>query len=107
MKITGNRYDYLIQLVPRKRGSTFEIISWYKEDNSQSSITNVNAVIGEIISPFIESDEVEDSSIDTSRKIGKQLFDNAVDAFGSNNWLLYLEDDLDEDKELGGWNTEA
>ena len=104
-KISGNQYDYFIELSHHKNGSSFRILCLSKKDNRKSAITNVNTVIGEIIEPVLKTNEIEGSAIDVNMKTGKKLFANAVDTFTDKYWVAYLEKNLDKDKEEGGWNS--
>jgi hypothetical protein len=103
-KITGNKYNYLIELSEQR---IFQILCICKMDKSKkSAITNVNAIIGEILQPVLGTDEIEDSFVDVDSRIGKNLFSSAVEIFKDKNWLCYLEKNLDEDIEQGGWNSD-
>ncbi len=106
-KIIGKRYDYSIELLNRKTKSAFQILCLHKETNRKSAITNLNTIIGEIIEPVLKTNEIEDSIIDVNIESGKELFAVATDAFNDKHWVEYLENDLDEDLEQGGWNSET
>jgi hypothetical protein len=99
-KIKGVRYNYLIDFSKME----FQIYAICKEDNKQSSITNLNTIIGEIVEPVLKTNEIENSWVEVDFKIGKKLFSIARNTFKDKHWINYLEKNLDEDKLQGGWN---
>lgn len=102
--IFGNRYDFTIELEKNNGNYSFEISSIYKKENKKSIITNVNFVISELISRVLHTADVE-TTILVSKNKGMRLFRKSLDAFKDELWVHYLESELDEDRNIGGWNS--
>jgi hypothetical protein len=100
-KIKGIRYDYEIDFSKTE----FQIFAICKEDNRQSSITNLNTIVGEIVEPILKTNEIENSWVEVDLKKGEKLFSLAIITFTDKHWIEYLEKNLNEDKQQGGWNT--
>lgn len=102
--IDGNRYKYSIELEKVNNNYFFEILSQFKEQNRKSTITNVNFIISEIIFPIIGTSDLE-TTIVLNKKNGEKLFDTTISIFNVPDWIDRLEIALDEDREIGGWNS--
>ena len=103
-KFLGNQYDFIIELEKYGRTNCFHILSLYKKENIKSTITNLNFIISELVCPLLNTSEIE-SDIFLSQKLGKKLFSESVNAFSNKSWLKELENNLDKDRILGGWNA--
>ena len=94
--IEGNRYDYTIKYLDN---GVFEVSTIRKKDGRKSSITNLNMIIGEIIEPVLNTNNIEDSHLEIKeRAIGEKLYKRAVRIFSDKQWISkYLECQLDDD----------
>ncbi|MBD3339684.1 MAG: hypothetical protein GF353_11285 [Candidatus Lokiarchaeota archaeon] len=103
--IFGDRYNYLLELAEDKK-FYFEIYAKYVVTNQVSIITNLNCIISE----FIDISENNPGYYETTWEFDEIkeadfMFKIAQDLFSSKYFIRYLEDQLDEDRELGGWNS--
>ncbi len=111
-KFEGIRYDYIIELDHGDDESHFEIKSMHKPDGCKSCITNVNYVLSEFVLPILNPNDLDEYEVDFESTIvashaeGEALFQNAVSFFQAKTGLEWLEKELDNDKNLGGWNAE-
>ena len=102
----GNRYDITIE--SDTTDGYFEISAVNRNSGRKSVVTNMNAVISEILDPVLE---IEDEDIETSIFISdykkhEQLVEWAKHCLRDKHWINnYLETSFDEDMELGGWNS--
>lgn len=103
-EILGNRYRFLIELVNNKKENFFQILCLYKEENLKSTITNLNFIISELIFPVLKTSDI-DSIISINKIEGEKLFIKSISTFKNQSWITELEKSLDEDREIGGWNS--
>jgi len=103
-KIVGANYSYLIELTKREKKNLFQILSVHHKTRKKSVITNLNFIISELILPIINHPEI-DNVISLSRTKGMKLFTESISAFKNKSWLNPLEKLLDEDRVIGGWNS--
>ncbi len=104
-KIIGKKYEYLVEI--DNSTGYFEIISKHIETKQTSTITNLNFLISELSSCYDQNDEIDETTWiikDNGRlkKLKQLVFKN----FKNNSFLLYLEQQLDIDRNIGGWNSE-
>jgi len=94
--IKGNRYDYVIKYSDK---GYFVIYATRKKDGRRSPITNLNTIIGQVISPVLNLDCIENSDLYVkNKKKGKKLYRYAIKTLTDKHWVSrYLESDLDED----------
>lgn len=106
-KIVGQRYDFLIELEKYGRSNCFHILSRYKKGKRKSTITNLNFIISELINPTLKIDEENiDTELILNHQQAEKLFFETVSTFKNKSWLDNLEVHLDEDRKLGGWNSD-
>jgi hypothetical protein len=103
-KISGNRYSFLIEFVNSGKEYIFQILCLYKEENTKSTITNLNFIISELIIPILKTSDI-DSIVSLNRIKGNKLFIKSISSFKNKSWIAALEKSLDEDRTLGGWNS--
>ena len=103
-RVEGNRYNFIIELEKYGRRNSFHILSLFKENGQKSTITNVNYIISELIFPVLKSSDI-DSIVFLNKKQGEKLFMETVSAFNDKLWIKELENHLDEDRGIGGWNS--
>ncbi len=101
----GNRYDYQVDIDFEYR--TFEIYSKHLVSKRYSPITNINYIISELSDSLSEKDLIEGSiwEVETSEKL-KKLKENTDIIFRSKKSIDFLEKQLDQDRLLGGWNSD-
>jgi len=94
--IEGNRYDYVIKYSKKK---SFVIYATRKKDGRKSAITNLNTIIGEVISPILKTTDIEHSDLYIkNEEKGRKLYKFAIKTLTDKHWVSkYLESDLDED----------
>lgn len=103
-KISGNRYSFLIKLVNSEKESFFQIMCLYKKESLKSTITNLNFIISELISPVLKTSDI-DCILSLNKIKAEKLFFKSVSSFKNQSWIAELEKSLDEDRTLGGWNS--
>ena len=104
-KIIGKKYEYLIET--DNSIGCFEIISKHIETNRVSTITNLNFLISELSSCYDQNDEIDETTwiIKDNRRL-KRLKKLVYNNFNDPSFLVYLEQQLDIDRNIGGWNSE-
>ena len=104
-KFSGNRYKYSIEFVNNENEYYFQILCLYKKWNLKSTITNLNFIISELISPILGISDI--TNILSLKKIeAKKLISLSKLSFNNRAWVVALENSLDEDRALGGWNSD-
>lgn len=104
-KITGKDYLHSIESIRDGRYYCFQIRSEHKKSKRSANITNLNFILSNIVSQVMDDSKVEDSWIDTSKQKADNLFAIAQDCFENKKWIIYLEQELDEDRECGEWES--
>ena len=107
MKINynGNRYNYQVAINQNHR--TFEVHSKHLFSNKYSTITNLNFIISELSNSLSENDFIEESTwkIESVNKLGV-LKERIEIIFKDQKSIDFLENQLDQDRLLGGWNSD-
>jgi hypothetical protein len=101
---TGNRYNFQVQIRKLKSDFLFEINSQHIESKQKSTITNLNFLVSELIQPILEVN-IDETTILLDKNQGKRLFKKTISVFKNKSWILLLEENLDEDRNIGGWNA--
>lgn len=103
-KIFGYRYKFIVVLEKNDNNYSFEILSSYNRTQQDSTITNVNFIISELIYEIIQTNDI-DTTINLNKIDGIKLFRKSIASFKVKSWIKSLEKALDEDRNLGGWNS--
>lgn len=107
MKINydGNRYNYQVEINQNYR--TFEVHSKHLFSNNYSTITNLNFIISELSNSLSEKDFIEESTwkVESINKLDI-LKEKIEIIFNDQKSIVFLESQLDQDRLLGGWNTD-
>ena len=107
MKINydGNRYNYQVEINQNYR--TFEVYSKHLFSNNYSTITNLNFIISELSNSLSEKDFIEESTwkVESINKLDI-LKEKIEIIFNDQKSIVFLESQLDQDRLLGGWNTD-
>ena len=105
----GERYAFQLE-ISLNTISLFSIHAKYLKDNSASTITSVNWIISEFGSTVVNEDEI--SNIDwesdwyiEDRTLAKKLWQKAKKEFNNINFIRYLENELDDDRSCGEWES--
>ena len=100
----GNRYVYQVDINQRYR--TFEVCSKHLYSKNYSTITNINYVISELSNSLSEKDIIEELTwkIETINKLD-MLIEKIEVIFKNQKSIEFLENQLDQDRLLGGWNS--
>lgn len=104
-KIFGNRYEFIIELGRFDNAFSFEILSLFKATGQKSIITNLNLIISELVFPLLETTDV-DTTVILNKQQGTKLFNTSKSFFKNKYWIKLLEENLDEDRNIGGWNSD-
>jgi len=102
----GNRYDVTVK--SDTTNGYFEIFAMHKTTSKQSSVTNLNIVISEILNPILETKnkDIESNIWITNHIKHGQLVKWATKCFKDKYWIInHLEEAFDDDRELGEWNN--
>jgi hypothetical protein len=100
--IETDRHTHSIILDANDSLCAFEIIARDKLNNTKSTITNINWILSELITPIIQLENYE-TTIYASKEVFSNLYSNAVDSFRDKEWITYLEKELEKDKKNGEW----
>ncbi|MCD4795102.1 MAG: hypothetical protein K8R54_17860 [Bacteroidales bacterium] len=102
---SGKRYNFQIEI--DYSTGYFEIYSQYKETNQISCITNLNYLLSEFNSYYKRNDEVDETTwvIKNTERL-KMLFKTTNKNFDDIRFISHLEQQLDIDRNYGGWNCE-
>jgi hypothetical protein len=102
--INGNDYNFQIQVEKFESEYLFEINSQHIATNGRSAITNSNFLISELIQPILNIN-VDETVLSLDKKQSERLFKKTISLFKNKSWLKALEENLDEDRNIGGWNA--
>jgi len=104
-KHIGQKYEYLIDA--DFRNSFFEIHSKHIKTNVVSTITNLNFILSEFESYYNQYDKVDETTwvIKDFNNLEK-LWEKTNETFENDDFIIYLEKQLDIDRLYGGWNSE-
>jgi hypothetical protein len=104
INIDGKRYRFEIAITNHRKLCGFSITAIDKKSLRYSSINNLNAILSlfgiEHISP-----RYEDSKWPLHRSEAERHSRVMADALGNEDYLLYLEEKLDEDRFHGEWEN--
>lgn len=103
-KILGYRYKFIVELEKNDNNYSFEILSSYNSTEQNSTITNVNFIISELIYDITQTNDI-DTTIYLNKIDGVKLFRKSISSFKDKSWIKSLEKALDEDRNIGGWNS--
>ncbi|MBU0561563.1 MAG: hypothetical protein KJ799_04630 [Bacteroidetes bacterium] len=102
----GIQYNFLIELDTEENG-ILDIWAKNRKTKQISPITNLNSIISEIKSENDHHDLYYESSwIFTDKSEAIKTYNRAIDLFQNKLFVKYLEVNLDEDRQLGGWNSD-
>ncbi len=102
--INGNNYNFIIQVKQLESKYLFEINSQHIASNGKSAILNLNFLISKLIQPILDIN-INETMLLLNKKQTERLFKKAISRFKNKSWLKALEENLDEDRNLGGWNA--
>jgi len=103
-KTEGNRYSFRLHTTNTRIESDFSILSINKTSNLCSSINNLNLILSELGIDYQDS-RFADSSWILPNESAKSLFRKARDLLSDMEFLKFLEDYLDLDREEGEWEN--
>ncbi|MCL6099085.1 MAG: hypothetical protein M1391_10960 [Bacteroidetes bacterium] len=103
--VSGNMYKFIIELEKNDNNFSFEILSLYHLTHQKSTITNLNLIISELIFPTLKTTDI-DTTIFLDKKTGVGLFRESIATFNDKRLVKTLEKALDEDRNIGGWNSD-
>jgi len=99
--------NYLFQIVANLNFKIFEIFSKHINSETYSCITNLNYLISQFEENFSENDLYYDSTwLINSVESLKLINQKATGLLTDNIFIKYLEQGLDKDREIGGWNSD-
>lgn len=102
--IFGDRYNFLIEFEKYGKKYSFEILCVHNQTNQKSVITNLNFIISELVFPVLKNSDT-DTTILLNEMKGVALFRKSISIFKDKLWIKLLENKLDEDRNIGGWNS--
>jgi hypothetical protein len=103
---TGNRYD--IAVVSDRATGYFEIIAIHRFCGRTSSVTNLNAIIGEILAPVLGEEFMpEDSDIQVTGFVRHQKLVKYAEGYLADGDWIGLEEAFDEDRGFGEWTRRS
>jgi hypothetical protein len=102
--IKGNHYNFQIQVEELESEYLFEINSKHIATNGKSTITNLNFLISELIQPVLNIG-LEDTVLLLNEAQTKKLLKKTISSFKNKSWLKMLEENLNEDRNAGGWDA--
>lgn len=101
--IKGKRYNFIVEFSSIQSNYYFSIEAIDLKRKTHSFINNLNYILSEL--QLEEEDpRVADSDWEVSKKEGERFFLDADDFLNGEMNIMYLENQLDLDQELGEWN---
>ncbi len=90
--------------------SHFTIYGKHLKTSAVSPITNVNCIISSFSSILVDKDEVSDINWGSTweikdRILAEKLWEEVIKFFQEDDFIRYLEYELDDDRDFGGWNS--
>jgi hypothetical protein len=104
--IKGNNYNFKILVEKLESKYLFQIYGQHIASNCLSAIMNLNFLISELIQPTLDIN-IDETMLLLNKKQTKRLFKKAISRFKNESWLQALEENLDEDRNMGGWNASS
>ncbi|HSW53453.1 MAG TPA: hypothetical protein VLH59_00065, partial [Ignavibacteriaceae bacterium] len=89
-KILGYRYKFIVELEKKDNNYSFEILSSYNSTQQNSTITNVNFIISELIYDITQTTDI-DTTLYINKIDGVKLFRKSVSFFNDKSWIKSLE----------------
>lgn len=102
-KFAGQKYKYSIEA--NFEHGFFEIYSKHLKTQKVSRITNLNFLLSEFNKDSKAKNYAESTWNIPNKKELRRLWQNAGNEFLDSSFIFYLEKALDEDREIGGWNS--
>jgi len=100
----GNKYNFILETTNTGIESGFSILSIDKKTNLCSSINNLNLMLSELDIDY-QDYRFADSSWVLPDELVEFLFRKAKDLLSDTEFLKFLEDYLDLDREEGEWEN--
>ncbi|MCK4352109.1 hypothetical protein KAW65_01750 [candidate division WOR-3 bacterium] len=103
-KTAGNKYDFVLETINTGIKSDFSILAIDKKNKRCSSINNLNLILGELDIDY-QDRRFDDSSWVLPYKLVNHLFHKAKKLLLDIEFLKFLENYLDLDREQGEWEN--
>ncbi len=105
----GKKYAFQAEIC-LKDISHFTIYGKHLETSAVSPITNVNCIISSFSSILVDENETSNISWESTWEIknhilAEKLWQKVIKFFQEDDFICYLEYELDDDRSLGGWNS--
>lgn len=102
----GIDYNFIIELDEQKN-YCLDVWAMHKTTKKVSPINNINIIISEI-QPENNTDELyyESSWVFSDKALAKMTYNKVVVLFQRKLFMKFLELFLDEDRQIGGWNSD-
>lgn len=101
--INGKDYRFIINCLNSSKDSFFYIEAQHKKNRSHSFINNVNCILSGLDVDIYDKKFWESEWIITKRQ-SEKFFKIAVDFLADQDYISYIEKELDLDRKLGEWN---
>ncbi len=103
-KTEGNKYNFILKTTDAEIKNDFSILAIDKKTNLCSSINNLNLILSELEIDCKDS-RFADSSWILPYELGKSLYYKAKNLFSDKEFLAFLENYLDLDREESEWEN--
>lgn len=103
-KTESNKYNFIVKITDTNIERAFSILAIDKKTSRCSSINNLNPILGELGVDYQDC-RFADSSWVLPYKLVESLFHKARNLLLSPEFLEYLENYLDLDREEGEWEN--
>jgi hypothetical protein len=103
-KIEGNKYRFEIVITNHKEVCGFSITAIDRKSLRYSSINNLNSTLS-LLKVDCSKSKYEDSSWTLRRQEVERFSKVVKNALADENYLVYLENKLDEDRDCGEWEN--
>lgn len=104
--VNGSKYIFISEL-NLSSPSYFEIMAIHKHSERKSFITNLNFIISELGRLLSEEDEkFETTWTILNHDRAEHLWNESSKMFDDTEFVHYLEKMCDDDRFIGGWNSD-
>lgn len=105
-KIFGRKYIYSIEYSQNKN-YYYEIWAFYKKTGQVSCITNLNYILSSYSTIFNDINKYYETTWEFKDEYEViTIYTYAIKLFNCKDFIKILEYELDEDRNIGGWNSE-
>lgn len=105
----GKKYSFQAEIVFNST-NYFTIYAKHLKTGAVSPITNLNFIIGALGQILVNENNISETDWESTwniedRKLAESIWDEITISFKNPEFVCYLENQLDADRNCGGWNS--